>query len=114
MSWYLQVMKKYADFGGRARRKEYWMFGLFNIIIFIALTAIEAAVGGPGILGILYNLGTFIPNLAVTVRRLHDTDRSGWYVLVLLAPLVGIFVLLYYMCQDSDPDTNRFGTNPKV
>jgi len=113
MSWYLQALKKYADFGGRARRSEYWMFILFNIIIFIALFAIEAAAGGPGILAVLYNFGVFIPTLAVTTRRLHDTDRSGWYILITLVPLVGSLVLLFFMCQDSAPGANRFGANPK-
>lgn len=113
MSWYLQSMKKYADFGGRASRKEYWMFFLVNIIILIALIAIEAAAGGPGILAVLYNFGVIIPNLAVAMRRLHDTDRSGWYILISLVPLVNL-VLLFFMCQDSSPGANRFGANPKV
>ena len=114
MSWYLKVLKKYADFGGRARRKEYWLFILWNIFFFIALIAIEAAAGGAGILASLYNLGMIIPSLAVTVRRLHDTNRSGWYTLVALVPLVGFFVLLFFMSRDSDPGTNQYGSNPKV
>ena len=89
------------------------MFFLVNIIILIALIAIEAAAGGPGILAVLYNFGVIIPNLAVAMRRLHDTDRSGWYILISLVPLVNL-VLLFFMCQDSSPGANRFGANPKV
>jgi len=114
-------MKKYVDFGGRARRKEYWMSVLFNGIIvmaFMPLMVIEVAAGGPGIfLGILYflySLGRIIPSLAVSTRRLHDTDRSGWYNLIVLVPLFGFIVLMFFDCQDSTPGANRFGANPKV
>jgi uncharacterized membrane protein YhaH (DUF805 family) len=121
MSWYLQAMKKYADFGGRARRKEYWMYVLFNGIIGFALTAlllIEVAARGPGIFSVillyLYFFGQIIPSLAVSTRRLHDTDRSGWYNLIVLVPLFGNIVLIFFLCQDSAPGANRFGANPKV
>ena len=78
MSWYLTVLKKYAVFSGRARRMEYWMFALFNFIISFALAFLEALVGGPGIVAVLYSLAVLVPSIAVGVRRLHDTDRSGW------------------------------------
>jgi len=119
MNWYLQAMKKYADFGGRARRKEYWMYVLFNVIIMFALIAlgtIEIKAGGPGIFGfqyILYFYGQIIPSLAVTTRRLHDIDRSGWYLLLQCVPLVNLW-FLFLMCQDSAPGANRFGANPKL
>ena len=94
---------------------------LFNGIIvmaFMPLMVIEVAAGGPGIffgiLYFLYGLGQIIPRLAVSTRRLHDTDRSGWYILITLVPLFGVFVLLFFMCQDSVPGANRFGANPKV
>ena len=84
MNWYIEVLKKYAVFSGRARRKEYWFFVLFNVIISLVLTVIDAAMGtydetvGTGILSGVYLLAIFIPSLAVAVRRLHDTGRSGW------------------------------------
>ncbi len=123
MSWYLQALKKYADFGGRARRKEYWMFFLVNTIIWIALIAIEVAASGVGILpshGLygalpsLYYFSIIIPQFAVATRRLHDTDRSGWYNLLWFVPAPLNLVLLYFMSEDSTPGANRFGENPKV
>lgn len=118
MNWYLTVWKKYAQFSGRARRSEYWYFTLFNIIASILLVIVDAAFGtlnaeaGMGLLGGLYTLAVLIPSLAVSVRRLHDTDRSGWWLLLALIPLVGL-VLLVFMASDSSPGQNRFGPNPK-
>ena len=113
MNWYLDVLKKYAVFQGRARRKEYWMFFLFNIIIGAVLGLIDGLVGGPGILANLYSLAVLIPGLAVTFRRLHDTNRSGWWVLISLIPLIGFIVLIVFMAQDSQPGDNQYGPNPK-
>ena len=119
MNWYFEVLKKYAVFSGRARRKEYWYFCLFNLIIFIVLGIIDGVTGslspeaGAGLLGSIYILAIFIPGIAVSVRRLHDTNRSGWWVLINLIPLIGIIVLLVFMAQDSKPDQNKFGSNPK-
>jgi uncharacterized membrane protein YhaH (DUF805 family) len=119
MNWYLEVLKKYAVFSGRARRKEYWFFVLFNILISIALGVIDNLTGtydakaGVGLLGGLYSLGVLIPALAVSVRRLHDTNRSGWWLLIALIPLIGAIVLLVFMVQDSDPGSNEYGPNPK-
>ena len=119
MSWYLDVLRKYAVFEGRARRKEYWIFALFNVIISTVLSAVDALSGsfsgelGLGLLGGLYGLAVFIPALGVTVRRLHDTDRSGWWLLIAFVPIVGAIVLLVFMCLDSTPGPNQFGTNPK-
>ena len=95
MNWYLEVLQKYAIFDGRARRTEYWMFALFNAIIYIVLLVVEGLVGGPGILGGIYNLVVFIPSIAVTIRRLHDTDRSGWWLLIGFVPCIGIIVMLF-------------------
>ena len=114
MNWYLDVLKKYAVFSGRARRKEYWLFLLFNFGISIALAIIEALIGTGGLLGALYALGVFIPSLAVAVRRLHDTNRSGWWLLIGLVPLIGIIVLIVFFVQDSDAGDNTFGPNPKA
>ncbi len=119
MDWYIAVLKKYAVFSGRARRKEYWYFVLFNFIIGLVLAAIVALLGsifhteGFKVLNGLYSLAVLIPSLAVTVRRLHDTDRSGWWILIGLVPLVGAIVLLVFTVQDSTPSENRFGPNPK-
>ncbi len=119
MNWYLKVLKKYAVFRGRARRKEYWYFFLFNLLISIGLAVVDNLTGtldpetGVGLLSGLYGFAVIIPGLAVTVRRLHDTDRSGWWFLISLIPLVGAIVLLVFMLLDSTPGENRFGPNPK-
>lgn len=113
MEWYLQALQKYAEFNGRARRMEYWMFALFNMIISLVLGLIEGLAGGPGVLAGLYNLAVFIPSIAVSVRRLHDTDRSGWWLLIGLVPLVGVIALLVFMVSDSQPGRNQYGANPK-
>lgn len=113
MNWYLDVLKKYAVFEGRARRKELWMFVLFNAIVLIALSLVEAIVGGPGILSGLYSLAVLIPSLAVGARRLHDTGRSGWWQLIALVPFIGTIVLIVFFVADSQPGTNQYGPNPK-
>ncbi|MFP3977479.1 DUF805 domain-containing protein [Marinobacter sp. KMM 10035] len=119
MNWYLEVLKKYAIFNGRARRAEYWWFVLFNIIISLALGAIDGVTGtfspeaGLGLLGGLYTLAVLLPSLAVTVRRLHDTGRSGWWFLMVFVPLIGAIVLLVFMVLDSKPGQNQYGPNPK-
>ena len=113
MSWYLEVLKNYAVFDGRARRKEYWMFFLFNLIVAFVLGFVEAIVGGPGVLGLLYSLGVIVPGIAVTVRRLHDTDRSGWWILIGFVPLLGGLVLLVFMILDSADGSNDYGPYPK-
>lgn len=119
MSWYLAALKKYAVFSGRARRKEYWFFVLFNVIIAFVLGLIDGFLGftteyGIGILGGLYALAVFIPGLAVTVRRLHDTNRSGWMLLLGLIPFIGFIILLVFYFQDSDSVANKYGENPKL
>lgn len=113
MDWYLEVLKKYAVFTGRARRKEYWMFFLFNVIIAIVLSVIDTSVGLPGVLSTIYSLAILIPGLAVTVRRLHDTSRSGWWLLIALIPILGAIALLVFMMLDSEPGENEYGPNPK-
>ena len=119
MNWYLNVLKQYAVFKGRARRKEYWFFILFNLIASVVLTAIDFMTGlldaelGIGLLSGLYSLAVLVPSLAVTVRRLHDTDRSGWWLLIGLVPLLGAIVLLVFMLLDGTPGDNQHGANPK-
>ena len=118
MNWFLMALKKYADFKGRSQRSEYWFFFLFYVLIMVALSIVGAVLGESGsmISGILigiFVLGTIVPMIAVTVRRLHDTDRSGWFFLVTFIPAVGSFILLYFCVLDSQAGTNRFGPNPK-
>lgn len=113
MKWYLEVLKKYTVFSGRARRKEYWMFILINLIIALVLGFIEGLAGGPGIIGGLYSLAVLIPGLAVSVRRLHDTDRSGWWLLISFVPLIGFAVFLVFMVQEGQTKENKYGSNPK-
>lgn len=114
MNWYLEVLKNYAVFSGRARRTEYWMFFLFNFIIAFAIGIVEGILGGPGFIGMLYGLAVLIPGIAVSVRRLHDTGRSGLWLLISFVPLVGLIVLLVFMVQDSVPGQNQYGMNPKA
>ncbi|MBF0136107.1 MAG: DUF805 domain-containing protein [Magnetococcales bacterium] len=119
MNWYLTCLKKYATFSGRARRKEYWYFTLFNIIIMFLLMAADMTTGsfnheaGMGLLGGVYTLATFLPSLAVSVRRLHDTNRSGWWLLIVLIPLLGAIALIIFMVLDGKPGQNQYGDNPK-
>ena len=127
IDWYKKVVfENYANFSGRARRSEYWYYTLCNVIISFVmyiLVIISVAIGSdgesPGILfyliyGILmlYALATFIPSLAVVVRRLHDTGKSGWYYLIGLIPLVGAILLIFFI-MDSQPGSNQWGPNPK-
>ncbi len=127
MNWYLEVIKNnYANFSGRARRKEYWMFIVVNTIILAVLygimfSSIDSYTGemsGTGfaaliIIGI-YSLATIIPNITVTVRRFHDQDRSGWMVLLSFIPFVGGLILFIFMCLDGTRGENRFGLDPKA
>jgi len=114
MEWYITVLKKYAVFSGRARRTEFWMFVLINLVISLALGFIEGMVGSPGIVGMLYSLAVLIPGIAVSVRRLHDTGRTGWWLLLSFIPLIGAIVLIVFMAQDGNSNDNGFGANPKL
>ena len=120
MDWYLMALKKYAEFQGRAQRKEYWMFTLFNFLAMVLLGIVGALLGGGGEGGLgdvlqgLYGLGVLVPGIAVTVRRLHDIGKSGWWGLVALIPLIGSLILIYFAVKDSQPETNEYGPNPKA
>ena len=114
MNWYLAVLKKYADFKGRARRKELWMFVLFNLIIAIVLGVVDTMIGMPGVLGGIYALAVLIPSLAVGARRLHDIGRTGWWQLIGLVPVIGVIVLIIFYVMDSNPGDNQYGPNPKT
>ncbi len=113
MEWYLAVLKKYADFSGRARRREYWMFVLINFLIASGLTVLGMVIHPAMALYVLYLIAMFIPSLAVGFRRLHDTGRSAWWFLILLVPFIGAIVFLVWLCQDGKPGGNQWGPNPK-
>jgi len=113
MNYYLDCLKtKYFCFSGRARRKEYWMFTLVNFVITVILSVIDKKVTG-GILQLVYGLGVLLPGLGVSVRRLHDIGRSGWWLLLCFVPIVGPIVILVFLCLDSKPGANEYGSNPK-
>ena len=127
MEWMLMPLRRYAEFSGRSRRKEYWMFLLFQIIIFIPLGILMGITGGFDESGELSGLGSlflvliglvylalFIPNLAVLVRRFHDQDKSGWFVLLGFIPYVGGLIVFVFMCLDGTKGENRFGPDPKM
>ena len=147
LNWYLTVLRKYAVFGGRARRREFWFFNLVSFVVIIVLTVLDNALGtfdqetDLGLFESLYYLAVLIPSLAVTARRLHDTDRSGWWMLLMLPfmvatvmgamaegempenmgmiitistiGLIALIALLVFTVLDSHPGDNRFGPNPK-
>ncbi len=128
MNWYLQaVTANYANFSDRARRKEYWMFVLFNIIFSVVAMFLDNMLGlaftmdmegmsislGYGWIYSIYALAVLIPALSVTVRRLHDKSKSGWFIFIALIPLIGAIWLFVLMCLDSDPGDNAYGPYPK-
>lgn len=114
MDSYLNALKKYADFDGRARRKEYWMFCLMQMIVFAVLTfSMVISVKLGIVLVIIFALGTYIPTLAITVRRLHDTGRSGWWYLIQSIPYIGGIWLFVLLVLDSQSGPNQYGMNPK-
>ena len=120
MEWYLKVVRdNYANFTGRARRQEYWMFVLFNMIFIFVLAIISGILSGafeaPGfiIIYVLYVLAVLIPSLAVAVRRLHDTGKSGWFYLVALIPFVGSIWLIILFATEGDVGPNAYGPDPK-
>ena len=119
MKYFLYCLQHYADFNGRARRSEYWYFVLFNFIVSIliglSLGVIAGLLNVPALvyLAHLWSLAVFIPSLAVSVRRLHDIGRSGWWLLLSLIPLVGAIILIIWHCTDSQPAANQYGPNPK-
>lgn len=109
---------KYATFSGRASRSELWWYVLFVVIVGIVLSGIDTNVmhsrPGTGLLSGIFSLVTILPSLAVGVRRLHDTNRSGWWILIALVPVIGGLILIYFYIQDSDPNDNEFGPTPKA
>ena len=115
MEWMLMPLKRYADFSGRSRRKEYWMFVLFVVIVYVVLALLGSALGetaATALLGI-FALGILIPSIAVQVRRFHDQGKSGWFVLLGFIPLVGGLIVLVFMCLEGDQGPNEYGPDPK-
>ncbi len=120
MKWFIKCIKQYADFKGRARRKEYWMFTLFYLLFLLPLAllvgieiGLEIEVPIFTILFVLFIFALIVPTYAVTVRRLHDTGRSGWWILINFIPYIGGIWLFVLTCLDSKPGTNKWGDNPK-
>ena len=108
MNWYIEVLKKYTVFTGRAPRTEYWMFTLVSALIAIGLSILELRM----VIG-LYAVAVFLPTIGVSIRRLHDTGRSGWWLLIGVIPFFGTIVLIVFAAQDSHTETNQYGPNPK-
>lgn len=119
MNWYLKVLRQYVDFEGRARRKEYWMFVLINLLAGIVFALLDDMFGladketGTGVLSTLYALAVLLPGIAVSVRRLHDINRSGWWLLLVFIPVIGAIWLIVLMATDGKPGQNQYGINPK-
>jgi len=113
MDWYLGVLKKYADFTGRARRTELWMFVVISFVISVVLAVVDRMIGSM-VLGALYGLAVLIPSLAVGARRLHDTGRSGWWLLIGLVPIVGLIVLIVFYLIEGTKGPNAYGPDPKA
>jgi uncharacterized membrane protein YhaH (DUF805 family) len=110
MEWYIKVLKNYAGFDGRASRQEYWMFVLFNILISIAISIVSNVLRSitktdQNILGLIYNLAVLVPSIAVAIRRMHDTGRSGWWCIVPIAGLI-------FAIEAGSPEANKYGPSP--
>lgn len=138
MSWYVKVLRQYVDFQGRARRREFWVFVLVTLIVAVVLQLADVLLGTDGMIGMrdgarssvlnglfvfptgaglisgLYVLATFLPSLAVLVRRLHDRDHTGWWVLILLVPIIGFVVMLLFTISESRREPNRYGADPHL
>ena len=108
MNWYIEVLKKYTVFTGRATRTEYWMFFLVSTLISLALNILNV-----DILASLYILAVLLPSIGVAMRRLHDTNRSGWWLFIGLIPLIGVIILIVFLAQESQSGSNQYGPNPK-
>ena len=120
MEWMIMPLQRYADFSGRSRRKEYWMFLLGVVLVAVVLGVIEGVLGLSGMIGpygplsTLLLLGILIPSIAVQVRRFHDQDKSGWFVLLGFIPLVGGLIVLVFMCLEGTRGENQYGPDPKA
>ena len=114
IDYYLEAFRKYADFSGRATRSEYWWFYLVTIAVSILISILESILNIPfGLISVLYFFISLIPNLSIQVRRLHDVDKSGWYILLNFLIIIGWIWLLILNILDSNPGANKYGPNPK-
>lgn len=113
LGWFMKVLKHYATFQGRARRKEYWMFTLIYVVSYIIAMIVSALLPFFIVIYFIFVLGIILPSIAVSVRRLHDTGRTGWWFLIQLIPLIGFIIFIIFAVQDSEPGTNHYGSNPK-
>lgn len=113
MHYYIECWKKYAVFAGRARRREFWLFCLFGFMAFVVASVVDVLVTESSVVLGLYCLAQLLPAISVTVRRLHDTGKSGWWYWIALVPFVGGLLLLAFCCFDSQPGENAYGPNPK-
>lgn len=113
--WKQVVLENYANFSGRARRAEYWWFALANLVVYVALSLIIGGVseGLGSLLSLVYYLGVLVPSIAVSVRRLHDVGKSGWFLLLALIPIVGAIVLIVWAATDSQRGSNQYGVSVK-
>ena len=116
---YIKVLKQYGDFKTRSTIKEFWLFNLFSVLISLLLTLIDNSVdfkfiGNIGVLTALYSIFIFIPSLSVSVRRLHDVGKSGWTILFIIIPIIGIIWLMALFCRDTMPERNKWGENPTL
>jgi uncharacterized membrane protein YhaH (DUF805 family) len=118
MQWYTDVIKKYVEFSGRARRKEFWMFLLISVAIWLVLLIIDNLIGtgsrNGGLLSGLYSLAVLLPGLGLVWRRLHDTNRSGWWILIGLIPIAGPIILLVFYATEGEAGDNQYGPDPKA
>lgn len=113
MDWYLKVLQQYAVFDGRSRRQEFWMFALIHVGVSVGLTVIGSVIGLQDVLVWLYPLAVSLPVIGVSIRRLHDTGRVGWWLLMCFIPIVGWIVLLVFYAQEGEQGSNQYGANPK-
>ncbi|HMB40461.1 MAG TPA: DUF805 domain-containing protein [Balneolaceae bacterium] len=107
--WYVATLQKYVEFSGRSRRKEFWIFTLVNFAISVIL-----AVLGLDFISTLFGLAVLLPGIGVSIRRLHDIGKTGWWLLIAFIPLVGLIVLIYFYVQEGDTGPNEYGPNPKT
>jgi len=113
MEWYLKCLRQYADFNGRARRKECWLFCLFNFIFGFIAGLLDVLIGIT-IVTPLYALFVLVPGISVTVRRLHNVGKSGWFYFISIIPIIGAIWLFVLLCSDSQSVDNKWGLNPKI